>query len=150
LFETAELLAGRPGVMTAAEEMDVQMVDCLAAVFAGVDDYAIAFAEALVASDRRCGVQEMAEQVAVLSGGVVEGSKVFAGNDEDMDGRDRVNVREGVAELVLIDGCGGDGTVGNFAEYAGHGVTSRARPVYNRAESAWDASDGCKRRAIRL
>jgi hypothetical protein len=44
-----------------------------------------------------------------------------------------MNVGEGVAKLILIDGSGGDGTFGDFAEEAGHGVTSRARPVYNRA-----------------
>ena len=126
------------------------MVDCLAAVFAGVDDHAVAFAEAFVAGDRGGSVQKMAEQIAVLNAGVVERGEMFTGNDENVDGRHRMNVGEGVAELVLIDGGGGDRTIGDFAEDAGHGSTSRARPVYNRAENVWNAREGCERRAIRL
>ena len=127
--------------MAAAEQMEVKMIDGLAAVFAGVDDYAIALAEAFVAGNRGGCIQEMAEQVAVVSGCVVERGEVFTGNDENVDRRDRMNVGEGVAELVLVDGSGGNGTFGDLAEDAGHGVTSRARPVYNRAVE-WGTRSG--------
>jgi len=112
--------------VAAAEQMEVKMIDGLAAVFAGVDDDTIAFAEAFVAGNRGGCIQEMAEQVAVVSGCVVERGEVFTGNDENVDRRDRMNVGEGVAELVLVDGSGGNGTFGDLAEDAGHGVTSRA------------------------
>jgi hypothetical protein len=119
--------------MTAAEKMEVEVIDRLAAVFSGVDDDAIALAKALVAGNQGCREEKMAQQVAVLCAGVVERGKVLAGNDEDVDWRLRVNVREGVAELVLVDGGGGDGTLGDLAEEAGHEMTSQARPVYNCA-----------------
>ncbi len=118
-------------MVAAAEEMKMEVVDGLAAVFSGVDDHAVAFAEALVAGNQGRSVEKVTEEVAVLSVGIVERGKVLAGNDEDVDGRLRVNVREGVAELVLIDGSGGDGSLGDFAEEAGHEMTSKARPVYN-------------------
>lgn len=119
--------------MASAEQMEVEMIHGLAAVFAGVDDDAIAFAKALVAGD--CGGcrEEVAEQIAIRGAGIVERGKVFAGNDENVDGRLRVEIGEGVTELVLVDGGGRDGTIGDLAEEAGHGVTSLARPVYNRA-----------------
>lgn len=57
---------------TTAEQMQVKMIHSLAAIFAGVDDDAIAFAEAFVASDRGGCVEQMAEKVAVFSAGAVE------------------------------------------------------------------------------
>jgi hypothetical protein len=76
-------------------------------------------------------LEKMAEELAVLRAGVVERAEVFAGNDENVDRRHRMNIGEGVTQLILIDGGRGDGAIGNFAKDAGHGVTSRARPVYN-------------------
>jgi hypothetical protein len=104
--------------------MEMQVIYGLAAVFAGIDDDAIAFTEAFVSGD--CGgcVEEMAENVAVLRAGAIERGPVSAGNDEDVDGSLRMKVGEGVTELVLVDGGRGDGAIGDFAEKAGHGVTS--------------------------
>jgi hypothetical protein len=109
------------------------MIHGLAAVCAGVDNDAVAFSESLVARNFGRSLEEMAEEVAVFNAGIVQRGKVFAGNDEDVDGRLRMNIGEGVAQLVLIDSGRGNGAIGNFAKEAGHGVTSRARSVYNRA-----------------
>jgi hypothetical protein len=89
----------------------------------------------------------MAEKISVRFACVVERGEVFAGNDENVDGRHRMNVGEGVAELVLKDGGGRDGTIGNFAEDARHGITSRAKPVYNRA-AEWAERAGERERPV--
>jgi hypothetical protein len=119
--------------VAAPEEVKVEVIHGLAAVFAGVDYYAITFDQAFFASNCGGSLEKISEQVTVLGDGVVERGEMFAGNDEDMDGRHRMNVREGVTELVLVDGGGGNGTFGDFAEKTGHGVTSRRVSVYNRA-----------------
>jgi hypothetical protein len=126
-------LAGGPGHVAATEKMKVEVIDGLSSVFAGVDDDAVAFGEALVVGNQGRSEEKMTEEVSVLCARVVERGKVLAGDDEDMDGSLRVNVGECVAERILVDGCGGDGTFGNFAEEAGHEMTSQARPVYNCA-----------------
>jgi hypothetical protein len=124
-------------VSSSAEQVDVKMIHGLAAVFAGVDDDAVAFGESFIAGYCGSRREEMAEDVAVFITGGVERGKVFARNDEDVDGRYRMNVGKGVAELILVDGGGRDGAIGDFAEEAGHGVTSRARPVYNQPLEHW-------------
>jgi hypothetical protein len=58
---------------------------------------------------------------------------MLARNDEDVDWGHRVDVREGIAEFILIDGGGWDGSIDDFAEETGHSATSRARSFYNRA-----------------
>jgi hypothetical protein len=119
--------------LAAAEKVEMEVIDRLATVFAGVDYDSISLAQVLVTGNQGCGIEKMAEKIAVLSVSVFERSEVLARNDEDVDRRLRMNVRERVAELVLVDGGGGDGTFGDFAEEAGHEMTSRASPVYNCA-----------------
>ena len=100
------------------------MVDGLAAVGAGVDDYSIALGEAFGAGDLGCGPEEMAEEFFVVGVGFGEGDDVLARGDEDVDGGLGMDVGEGVALVVLVDGGGGDGAVDDLAEEAAHGVTS--------------------------
>ena len=100
------------------------MVDGLATVGAGVDDYAIALGQAFDARNFRCHPDEMADQLFVVGVGFGEGNYVLAWGDEDVDGGLRMDVCEGVALVVLVDGGGGDGAVDDLAEEAGHGVIS--------------------------
>jgi hypothetical protein len=119
-------------VRTAAEQMKMEMIHGLASVFAGVDDNAIAFAESFLAGNFSGRLEKMAEEFPVLCTRVVKRGKVFAGDDENVDRRLRMNVGECVTHLVLVDGGRGNRSIGDFAEEAGHGATSRAKPVYNR------------------
>jgi len=104
--------------------MDVEMVDGLAAVGAGVDDYAIAFGEAFGFGDFGCGPEEMAEELFVIGIGFGERDDVLARGDEDVDRGLRMDVGEGVALVVFVNGGGGNGAVDDLAEDAAHGVTS--------------------------
>ncbi len=100
------------------------MIDGLAAVCAGIDHCAVALGEAFGAGDLGGGPEQVAEQGAVAFVAVGDGDDVLAGRDEHVHGGLGVDVGEGVAELVLIDGGGGDGAFDDFAEEAIHGVTS--------------------------
>ena len=117
-------LARGPAEGAVAEQVDVKMIDGLAAVGAGVDDHAIAVGEAFGTCDFGCGPEEMAEEFFVVGVGFGEGDDVLAGGDEDVDRGLRMDVGEGVALAVLVDGGGGDGAVDDLAEEAGHGVIS--------------------------
>ncbi len=113
-------LAGGPVHGAATEEVDVEVFDGLAAVGAGVDDEAVAFGEVLLAGDLGGDEDQVAEHGGVVGDGVGERGEVVAGDDEDVGGGLGVDVGEGVGGFVLVDGGGGDFTVGDFAEEAGH------------------------------
>jgi hypothetical protein len=112
-------LAGRPGHVACAEEVEVEVLDGLAAVGAGVDDDAVAVGEVLLAGDFGGGGEELAEERGVGGGGVGERGDVLFGDDEDVDGGLGVDVREGEDVVVLIEASDGDGAGGNLAEEAG-------------------------------
>jgi hypothetical protein len=65
-------LSRRPGHGSPAEQVDVEMVDGLAAVFAGVDDDAVALAEAFLLCDARGHMQQVAEQAGLRVVGLRE------------------------------------------------------------------------------
>ena len=109
---------------SAAEEVDVEMVDGLAAVAAGVEHHAVAIGEALFAGDLGRGPEEVAQQRLIALISIRERIDVLARHHEHVDRRLRVNVREGIAELVLVDGGGRNGSFNDLAEEAAHGVTS--------------------------
>jgi len=83
--------------------MQVQVIHSLATVFSGIDHYPIAFTKALVAGNQSCRVKKMAKKITVLCVRIFEGCEMLARNDEDVHRRLRMNIREGVAELVLVD-----------------------------------------------
>ena len=107
--------------MAAAEEVDVEVVDGLAAVGAGVDDEAVAVGEVLPAGDFAGCVEEVAEGGFVVLRGVGVGGQVVFGDDEDVGGGLGIDVREGEGLLVFVDAGGGDFAGDDFAEEAGHG-----------------------------
>ena len=112
-----ESLSWGPGERAAAKQVDVEMVHGLPAVFAGVDDGAIALGEALASGDLGGDPEQVAEEGArriFLT--ICHGNDVLARGDEDVDRRLRVDVREGVAQIVLINGCGRNASVNDFAE----------------------------------
>lgn len=81
----------------------MHVFDGLAAVFSGVDHCAITGGEPLGAGDSSRGPEKMTEQLAVLSVCLGDGRNVLAGNEEDVHRRLRLNVRERVTLVVLID-----------------------------------------------
>jgi len=110
--------------VAAAQDVDVKVVDGLAAVGAGVDDHAIAVDEPFRTSNFSGSGKQVAEERSVTGIAVGERGDVFSGNDEEMSGRLRIDVEEGDAAVVLVNELGGDGSGDDLAEEALHGGTS--------------------------
>ena len=108
----------------AAEQVQMKMLDGLAAVVSCVDDGAVTFVEALLAGDFSDCREQMAQQRRVFWGGVGERGDVLARYDQDMHGRVRMNVGEGDALVVFVHASGGDGAIDDFAEETVHSFPS--------------------------
>ena len=106
--------------MSAAEQVQMQVIDGLASISAGIDDHAVAGGEILFTGDFGHGPQEMAEQGAVIGGCFCERNDVPARDDKQMHWRLRMDVGEGDALLVFVDACGGNASVDDLAEEAAH------------------------------
>lgn len=104
--------------------MNVDVVDCLAPVFSRVDDRAVSLRKPLCAGDLGRGPLQVSEEMLVVFLGVSNGRDVLPGDDEDVDGGLRLDVREGVAMLILVDGFGGNASVDDLAENAAHAEKS--------------------------
>ncbi len=107
--------------MASAQQVKMQVVDCLAAVRTGVGDDAEAlgqFAFAQAGGD----FQDVSEKFCGGLGGVGE---VLPGDDEQVRGSLRVDVGEDEGEVVLVDGLDGDRVAGDLAEETvGHAADS--------------------------
>ena len=104
--------------------MDVEMVYRLAAVFACVDYYAIAFREALFAS-QICGYpQQVTEEGGMFFARLGQRNEMFTGRNQEMYGGLGVNIGEGVTAVVLIFGIRRYASLNDLAEKAGHDRTS--------------------------
>lgn len=96
------------------------MVDGLSAIFAGVDHGAIALCQPFGAGDL-CGCpMKVADQGVVLVACMGNGRDVLARNDKDVYGRLRINVGEGVALFVLVDGFGRNTSIDDLAKETTH------------------------------
>jgi hypothetical protein len=98
----------------------VKVVDGLASVPAGVDDHAVAIAEALGAGDPGRGLEQMAEQRRVLPARVRKRGEMPARSEQHVYRRLRIDVRKCVTLLVLVDGGRGDASLDDLAEEAVH------------------------------
>ena len=100
---TIELDTRGPGELLAADDVDVEVVDGLAAELAVVDDDPVTVVEALLGCDLCGGEHEVAEDVLVVVLGQRQLGDSLAGDDEKVGGRNRVDVAEGHAQVVLKD-----------------------------------------------
>ncbi len=112
------------------------MIDGLAAVCAVVDDHAITLGEAFGTGNFGHGTQQMAKQRLVAFIAIGQRRDVFPRGQQHMHGRLRVDVGKGVAQLVLVNGGGGDASFNDLAEEATHGETSVQELVSTGAETA--------------
>jgi len=106
--------------MTASQKVEMEMVDSLATMLPGIDHSPIPVLEAFRSSDFGCGPMQMPDQGIVLFACVGDGSNVLAGNDKDVNGGLRIDVGEGIALVILIDGLGGDASIDDSAKDAAH------------------------------
>jgi hypothetical protein len=106
--------------VAAAEDVEVEMIDALAAVGAGVDDDTIPIGQALFARNIGGGGEKVAEQGGVTAADACERCDVLARDHEKMGRRLRVNVSERDALFVLVNGLGGNGSSDDLAKKAIH------------------------------
>jgi hypothetical protein len=103
------VLAWGPGERAAAEEVDVEMWDCFAAVGAVVDDEAVTGGGyVFAAGDIGGGEEEMAEKALIIGLGGSDAGDGFFRDDKDVDRCLRGDVTEGKALVVFEDDVGGD------------------------------------------
>ena len=97
--------------------MQMQVIDGLSAVVAGVDDDAKTVVEVLLLRDF-VGCGEELTKGLVGGRGVRERSEVSLGDDQQVNGCLWINVREREHGFGFIDTCDRDHTVGDLAEEA--------------------------------
>jgi hypothetical protein len=98
----------------------MNMVYGLATILSRIDHGAIAFLQSFRAGNLCRGPMQMANQGIVLFPGMGDGSYVFAGNNEDVDGGLRMDVGERIALFILIDSFGWNASIDDLAKYAAH------------------------------
>jgi hypothetical protein len=101
--------------------VDVDVVDGLATMISRIDDGAIALLQPFGAGNFCRNPVQMADQSIVLLPRMGDGRYVLAGNDKDVHRSLRIDVREGIAFVILIDGFGRDASIDDLAEDATHG-----------------------------
>ena len=84
--QALSLTARRPGQLLAADDMNVEMVDTLAALWSVVDDYPKALCQSLVIRDLGCNKHEMPQELLVLFSSLAQSSQPVSafGNHEDV------------------------------------------------------------------
>jgi hypothetical protein len=100
--------------------VDVNVIDGLSAIFTGINHCPVALGKSLAARNFRRDQVKMPEQGTVFFRRVRNRRDVFAGNNQNMHRRLRMNVRESVASLILVDRFRGDASIDDSAKKAGH------------------------------
>src|SRR5690606_20581097 len=125
----------RPGEGAAAEEVEVDVEDGLLRAGAVVHDEAVV-REPLLRRHLPGGREEVAHERLVLFLDGVGARDRLARDDEDVDGRGRLDVPEGDAAVVLVDDVAGDLAVGDLLEEGLLGHGGRGRDGHRRGRAA--------------
>lgn len=106
--------------MSSSQQMEVEVVYGLATMLSRIDHSAIAVLEPFRTSDFGSGPMQMPDQRIVLFACMSDRSQVLAGNNKDVNRGLRIDVGEGIALVILIDGFGGDASIDDPAKDAAH------------------------------
>jgi len=106
--------------MPPPKQVDVQVVDGLATIGAGVDNQAVAFGKILGTGDLSGGGDQMAEHGGILGRGMGQRGEVLFGDDQNVHRCLRIDVRKREDVAILIEALDGDGARGDFAEQTIH------------------------------
>lgn len=131
----------------------MQVIHGLATVAAGADDGAISVVQALGSRDLGRCPEQVAEKCLVFGSGVGQRGDVFAGNDQDVGRRFGIDVEEGIALIILINGGRWDGAVGDAAKEAvhtGNSVQECGKELSMADVMRGDLRAGCRKRAKAL
>ncbi len=108
----------------AAKQVQVEMIDGLAAVLACVDHNSIALAKLLQTGNLCCGPQQVTEQGLLVFTHLIERADVFARHDQHVHRRFRADVGKGISKVVLIDRGRRNLSCDDLAEEAIHSLFS--------------------------
>ena len=111
--------ANHAAEIASAKHMDVEMWHLLAAIIAMVGEHSIAsFDDARIAGHLSDNPEKLRNLgIAGVFREVIHRNIWALGDDQDMDGRLRLNVFEGESVIVLIDFVTGQFAAQNFCEY---------------------------------
>src|SRR5687768_9356507 len=94
----------RPFQWPATQYMKVNVIDRLARVTATIHDETIArIGDAEFVGDLLCGKKHSAERLRIRGLELVHGIDVFTRNDQDMNGRARIDILECQRRIILVD-----------------------------------------------
>ncbi len=114
------------------------MIDRLPAVFSVINHDAIAFVQAASAGNLCRGSEKVSQQTLVTCLRVRQRVDMPPRCDKNVRWRLRVDVRKGVAVLILVDGCGWNCAFDDLAEQAAHdGNSVPERAVSGPADLHW-------------
>lgn len=109
-----------PGHGASAEQMDVDVIDGLPAVFSGIDHRSIAPSQSFGASNLSGYPVQMSDEGAVLAASMCNGADVLTRNDQHVHRCLRIDIGKGVALVVLVYGLGRDTSLDDPAKEAAH------------------------------
>jgi hypothetical protein len=100
--------------------MNVDVINGLTTVASRVDDSAVSLSQPLGARDLCSGPLKVAQQFFLFFLRMSDGRDMFSRNDEDVHWGLRLQVSEGVAMIILVDGFRGNASIDDLAEDATH------------------------------
>jgi len=95
-FVVTNTLPRRPQHRAAAKQMNVKVIDCLAAIRSSIDDCTKSLRQSLTLRNARRNQVKITQQFLVFRTRLREGCDVFPRHDQDVRRRLRINIAEGV------------------------------------------------------
>ncbi len=128
------ILAGRPAVLSSAQQVQMQVVHSLTSIVARVDDGAVPVHQPGLLGQRICRQQQVAQQRLILGGGVRKRADVFARQHQQMRRGLRMDVGNRHAKLIVVYMFRRNASVNDLAKEAAHNPPSVHLPSCHRQQ----------------
>jgi len=103
--------------------MNVQVIDGLPTIVSGVDHGSKTLGESPRTRNLSRSPMQVSQKRIVFFFGLYDRGNVLARNDQDMDRRLWLDIREGIAVIVLVNRLGRNAPIDDLAENAAHGLS---------------------------
>jgi len=104
----------RPGQLSAAEQVEVNVRNCLHGIFATIEHRSITTVEPFLLSDLFCCEKQVANQDFIFRLEVVERWDGLSRNDQNVNGCLRIDVPEREAGVVFVNDIGRNLVIRDF------------------------------------
>ena len=102
------VLSRRPGHLAASEKMEVNVMDVLSRIPAGIENEPVSLlCDVFFMGDFFGFKQDMADEFFLIFRYVIQRRKMFLGNQENMDRGFRINIFKNCNQVILINDGGG-------------------------------------------